>query len=383
MVSTDLREAGARYLRTIWHTTESDDRPGALCEAWDQDLPYGCQPESFDELREALAADMLDLDAFWPRWIDELRNVEGDRLMCRLRTQAVLDSEGVDGLSALAREPGARQAEHCLAWVDALAGAERTTDAVTAAIESLAIVADDGPGRGRIADRLADLPGCPDVPDARREAWRAEPSSLRLRALYEAAPDPVAVVALEAARPLDLTRRLEVELLLLAGEVDRAILLSADETLEVLPVLLPYLLVAGSGAVNELDWTESKLSVLFGGMDRIWGGAVPEAPPARLPDLLERALMGAEPHPEWLDIAAIQIDRLINRIVTGKQQREYGWAATVAVCYAEALTWSGGDGAALARSVFAAYPRHRSFKAALQAAVVGSPKIAAATGPAR
>ncbi|MCE7007047.1 hypothetical protein LWC34_30080 [Kibdelosporangium philippinense] len=378
MVDTDLREASARYLRTIWHTSEAEDMPADLRDAWTDDLPHTCRPVSIDEVRQAHAEDLPGLDAFWPRWIDELRWVEGDPLMRGLLTEAVQRSAGVDGLAVLARERGDRQAEHCLAWIDALAAEGRDADAVAAARESLTMVADSGPGRARIADRLADLG---DLLDARREAWRAEPTDLRLRALYEAASDPTAVLAAEAAREHDrVDGRLRAELLLLTDDVDQAVrLLDSDAYDHVLPVLLPYLLAAGSGAVSQQDWTGSALSVFFDGMDRRWG-APPQTPPARLPDLLLRRLADLPPCHRWLEIAGAEVERMISRIVSSKQQARYGEAATLAVCHAEASAWSGGDGVVLLESVFYAYPRHRAFKDQLRKALARSAKMTAATG---
>src|SRR5439155_20513482 len=55
MVATDLREAGARYLRTICHTSVVDEMPADLRDAWNDDLPYRSRPVSIDEVRQALA----------------------------------------------------------------------------------------------------------------------------------------------------------------------------------------------------------------------------------------------------------------------------------------------------------------------------------------
>lgn len=281
----------------------------------------------------------------------------------------------MDGLAVLARERGDRQAEHCLTWIDALVAEGRDADAVAAAQESLTMVVGAGHGRAQIADRLADLA---DLLDARREAWRAEPSGPRLRALYEASPEPAAVLAVKVARPLDgMNDRLQAELLLLAGDVDRAVsLLDGDH---VWPVLLPYLLAAGSGAGSQSDWAGSALSVLFDAMDRRWGAA-PQAPPARVPDLLSRGLAGRPPHRQWLTIAEAELERLIDRIVSTKQQTGCGDAASFAVCHAEAVAWSGSDGAELLTSVCSAYPRRRAFKDQLRKALSRSAKMTAATG---
>lgn len=73
MIRTDLREAGARYLRAICHTSEDDDMSADLRDAWAHDLPYRNRPDSVDEVRQALAEDLPSLERFWPRWVDELR----------------------------------------------------------------------------------------------------------------------------------------------------------------------------------------------------------------------------------------------------------------------------------------------------------------------
>jgi hypothetical protein len=114
-------------------------------------------------------------------------------------------------------------------------------------------------------------------------------------------------------------------------------------------------------------------------MDHGWD-PVPQIPPARLPDLLLRGLADLPPHPPWLEIAGTEVERVISRIVSTKQQFRYGDAATLAICHAESMAWSGGDGAALMRSVRDTYPRHRAFKDQLREALARSAKMTAATG---
>jgi hypothetical protein len=96
--------------------------------------------------------------------------------------------------------------------------------------------------------------------------------------------------------------------------------------------------------------------------------------------LLLRGLINLPPHSQWLDVAGAEVERVICRIVTAKQQSRYGGAATFAVCHAEGLAWRGGDGAAQLESVYKAYPRHRAFKDQLRKALARSAKMTAATG---
>jgi hypothetical protein len=99
-----------------------------------------------------------------------------------------------------------------------------------------------------------------------------------------------------------------------------------------------------------------------------------------LPDLLMRDLVERPPRRKWLKIAGAEIEGAIDRIVSTKQQGRYGEAATLAVCHAEAATWSGGDGAKLLESLFYAYPRHRAFKDELRKALARSAMMTTATG---
>ena len=74
MVSTDVSEAQARYLRAVYETTPLPERASALVEEW-FDLPQ-YKPPALRDIREALPSDLPALREFLPRWIACLQTID-------------------------------------------------------------------------------------------------------------------------------------------------------------------------------------------------------------------------------------------------------------------------------------------------------------------
>ncbi len=140
--ATDLDEAKARYLRSLYETTEPARRPAALLKAL-EDLQYvGGGPVGIPEVIGARRAPLPDREAFLEAWIELLRQSRADQSgfdieARRLLFQAVRISRGTDGLAELARRDGRRIPEAYRKWVQALAEESRTDEAVRAAQEAL------------------------------------------------------------------------------------------------------------------------------------------------------------------------------------------------------------------------------------------------------
>ncbi|MCA1697495.1 MAG: hypothetical protein LC790_00735 [Actinobacteria bacterium] len=279
MVSVDLGEAKARYLRATYETAPPSERPAALLDAI-ENLRFVGDDVSLAAIGEAKRVQLPDLDAFLPAWITHLSSVEDDaqqgspsgRELPRLLSEAAEWHGGADGLGELARSRGAVDPEAHRDWVDALIRSGRLGDATAAAGEALRTLAPRGEVRAAIAERLARLAASTGDDDgalaARRERWCAAPSTSRLVALIDIATalgraDEVLAEevgwALTAAEPdaeeLGVTNaRLLCELLLLAGRVDQALELAEEagplgwsHGAHPGPIVVPYLLVAATG----------------------------------------------------------------------------------------------------------------------------------------
>lgn len=279
MVSVDVGEAQARYLRAIYETTAASERPAALLDAI-EDLRCIGGDASLSVIHEARRARMPGLDAFLPDWIGHLRSIERDaqrgspraRQLARLLSEAAEWHGGADGLGELARARGALDPDVHRDWVDALIRAGRHRDAAGAAGEALRTLEPRGEARAGIAERLARLTASTGDADgaleARRGRWRAAPSTWRLIALIDIATAlgrAGEMLAGEAAWALAPERhraearnvandRLLCELLLLANRVDQA--LEVAKAAGPLgwshgghpgPIIVPYLLVAATG----------------------------------------------------------------------------------------------------------------------------------------
>src|SRR5439155_1566058 len=231
LATTDLAEAAARYLRCVYDTTPAPQRGPAVYQAYTA-LNAGPQPPLLRDIATARRGDLPDLPAFLPSWIDALL-AETPALSTgqrrRLLTEATLMHRGVDGLADLAHRPGPHQPGTYLDWIDALTDAGRIGHAADAAREALTItpaapihLAHAADRLAELATRLRDLSG---AVEARRRAWRADPTRERLIALVttaRVAGTEDRTLAAETRHARGRTDRLSGELFLLAGRIDTA-----------------------------------------------------------------------------------------------------------------------------------------------------------------
>jgi hypothetical protein len=156
MLSTDVGEAKARYLRAVYETTPLSERP------------------SLQPVVDARRAALPDLEAFlpavrgdgsaslhrWPAWIARLGSgIRGDspaevyaRDAHGCARRAAQLRGGAAALADLAREPGSCDAEIHRDWVDALIREGRGEEATAAAREALERLEPRGSLRAGIAE---------------------------------------------------------------------------------------------------------------------------------------------------------------------------------------------------------------------------------------
>jgi hypothetical protein len=411
MVTTDISEAVARYLRALYETTAAGERAVAVYERY-ADLYYLTPSLNLHTVSGTRREELPDLEPFLPAWIEVLvAQTDGiwaaDRQ--RLLTEAALWRSGIDGLAEVARRPGIHQPTTYLAWIDALAEAGRPADAAAAAREGLALPGLPGERAADMADRLATvtlrLGHTRGSLAARRQAWRAAPSRQRLLAMVTAAQAAgalAAIMAAEADDPPDAPDRLIAELLLLAGRPDEA----ADLLVKAPPlgwsraghpgaVVLPFLMVAATGrpvppdttvmgrqfvAIDTIGARDAAPSVgRFPGdaetSGQIAGGQ--GAPQISLSALLAQRL-SAQVTPEqrqrWLALTQSTVEQRVNAVVTSKHRGAYARIAELAAACAETLTLSKDTaaGETFLAQVRARYPRHVAFRRELDVAVGSS-----------
>ena len=399
MVETDLPETEARYLRTVYETAPAQERAAELAAAW-LELPSRPTP-TFQLVREALPSDVPDVASFLRDWIASLRSMpEQTREVRRLLAEAVQMRDGVDGLAALARDPGSGQAERYLDWVTALRRAHRVSEAIAAAREALTALSPSGEPRARVADHLADM-----VPDdlaaalaARRAAWRAAPTDARLLAVHDAAAtfgqaqDVCAeeAAALESADGRDRAdRRLAAAVMLLAGRIEDAVTLLDEPTTwnpreSASRVLLPYLLAAACAGPAHPQWTSTRMSGLLRSVDQpdVWDWtavgnqrASDSGASTLLSTLLSKqitAATGDEPlRREYLETALGEVTRLLDTVLGGQQRGRYAEVARLVACCAEAVAVAedAQAGTSFVVQIRDRHPRHSAFRRELDAAI--------------
>ncbi len=420
LISSDIGEAKARYLRSVWESEPLATRAAALVEAADSGGYLAGDP-SLAALDATRREPLPDLDRVLPDLIAALREINPNGLRFgaqarKLLAEATERHSGVDGLADLARTPGPRRAEAYRDWVDALAGVGRADDAEQAAHEALRTLDAHGSVQAGLADRLAALAIARDdgaaLLDARRDAWRADPTLrrlLRLVAVATALDRRDEVLALEAGRaaagPLAQRSGLAASLLLLAGRVDEAsdLMVAADRVFwehrgHPGAVVVPFLLIGGSGASGDQRWPRLLLCGLLNQLNSVdWprghdddldtfraalpAGSLHGSPgdELRLSTLLIEVAsqpVGCERR-RWLDDGRAHVDSRVDAVVGGKHRSSYRPVAQLAAACAEAIVLATGAtaGHAYLDGLHGRYPRHVSFRQELRSAAAESPLL--------
>jgi hypothetical protein len=423
--ATDLDEAKARYLRSLYEMTEAAQRPAALLKAL-QDLQYVGGPVGLPEVIGARRALLPDRDTFLTAWIELLRQARADQFgfdmeARRLLFQAVRMHRGTEGLAELARRDGRRIPVAYRKWVQALAEESRSAEALRAAQEALRALPPRGEIRAWIAEFIAEAAEKDNDAaarlEARHKAFRATPTLARLSALCEAA-QPVgelktvvhaettrvrSVVAKQSRRKgqdrdavgMQTGHRLLATLLLLDGETDEAIAL-AEQAPAVGwsggahpgPVVIPYLLCAAVGGAEPTPGTA--LADLWRGIDAdeplfpMWDldaqdddfDGEPETPwpdaslkprAVRLTPFLraqiERQPVDPERRARFLKVTWTMAERRVREILDKKHRRAYERAARLVGAVAEARIMAGdpGSGHALLENIRQQFSRYSAF----------------------
>ncbi len=425
MVTTDLEEAKARYLRALYETTAPEERPGKLAAEM-EDLHGIGEAGGLEAMEHADETPLPDFDLFLPAWVEVLKSRKSDEVWGweptrkSLLREAVAKWDGVEGLARLAREEGDQHPEAYAVWVEALVRAGDRGTAIAAAREGVERIV-DADARAEQADTLAELAAAEGqvelALEARHGGWRASSTLRRLLALMlEGDPDSKRLEARMAVELRDLKARrfqtdgqLAVVLFLLAGDygsafrrLSRAKPVGWSHHDHPGPVVFPFLVLAGSGASIPAEGTSMEhlwtglAPGQMGSPFYLWRSSHPDAGGSPelagsdpldhflplLRGVLDRHPVSEKQQPRFLKQAQTVAAKRVRAIVSGKHRRAYERAARLAVACAEAQTLAGREqeGMGLLRELLAEFPRHVAFRREMNALIKASPLLAVQDG---
>jgi hypothetical protein len=413
-LTTDLAEAGARWLRSLYETAAHPAQAAAaMAEAWLSDLPYGQQPRSLTAVREALPADLAGFTEFCPSWTRELVRRSGghDPLRGELLREAARLAGGTEALSEAARHPGPGQPRAYLDLVDTLTEHGDQPAALQACRQGLRLAAhpdEDGTGWAAyqwapLADRAASMAIALADPESathlRIQAFTLAVSTIRLVALYQAAETHRPGTGPQAAgQAADRLAKGEPSLahyhlddfraqaLLLAGRIDDALDLLAtcgaasNGSPSTIMTVMPYALAASSGAASRPDWPNTVLHTLLNQTaDAVRASFHDDEPETNetatlaslLQELLRHRSTSNDDRIRWRRACRMAIDQRIRNVLAGKQRAHYAHAARLATALTEAEILTEGNGNYL-DGICDTYRRYTAFRRAVETARRGS-----------
>ncbi|BCL62068.1 hypothetical protein DGMP_27610 [Desulfomarina profundi] len=162
-IGVDIREAHARYCRSVYETSRPGDRAQEMAMAMKIKEPVG-DFENFREMDMALLRDVIDAQVgelpgmadFLTQWQKVLAaNGRMPDRLARLRVEASFLQDGIAGVRELARDWKKEQPVGYLAWLEHLAADEEWRQLADAAREALAILS-VGSARRRVAGYLVE-----------------------------------------------------------------------------------------------------------------------------------------------------------------------------------------------------------------------------------
>jgi hypothetical protein len=413
LTGVDISEAWARYLRAVYETEPTDQRPETLLTEMLEVRTWvaGARPK-LDDLIQISPAPLPDRDEFLADWIAFLRRQPGEEADTWLR-EAIRLAHGTAGLEALARGEGKQRPRAYLDWFTALAQEGKHHEVLAAAQEAFDVLPADLPIHAAIADHLcaaAEKLNEPTLVRAGRwEGFTAKPTLPRLLDLWEAAApgDDRAALMRHALRRLqdylahppsrdavgwrgdDLelpalpSKAALAHACLLAGDLDAAHTLAAREPVlgwsnseNTQGLVLPFFLGLVSG--RSFATLPPNLAQLWqaGLQSGYMTGGAGESVVQRLQRIYAVGPVAAtwshntqEVFLAWcLDMARQRVEN----IVSNQRRGSYGKAATLTVACTEALRLHGNasGGNAFLEAVRTRFPRHSAFQAQLRAAIV-------------
>jgi hypothetical protein len=187
-----VSEACARYLRAVYETEPSAQRPSGLCAAMLQVCAWRADARPMlDDIIQIAPQALPDQAQFFLDWIAFLRTQSEPEADTWLR-EAVRLSQGTAGLETLARTEGVQRPRAYLDWCAALAAEGKQRAVLNAAHEALRTLPRALPIRAAVADSLCTaamhLHDTANLRVGRWEAFVAKPTLARLLDVWEVTP---------------------------------------------------------------------------------------------------------------------------------------------------------------------------------------------------
>ena len=400
----DIREERANYARCVFETSESKKRLPMFVEAM---TVLGSSPYAgnrFYDDKSPLLQDVMDaregpmegLEAFLPEWKAFLGRNETSSRVASLLLEAVHLTDGMAGVSSLARKWQNSQPRGYLFWLELLKKENEPSKIIEIGKEALDAL-EDGSFRERVAEFLIHAAREQNDPDylllGIRERFFSERSDQNLLSLVGEATrqnrrdeeiDGV-LRFFEGGGKGDSDLVLFTRVLLMSGKLDEAFSVAKNE--------------------KALGWSSGKVGVVFGAVLRSLSGWSENTPAidrllegyadkkgvysgrisvenGETPTFLNEIIKGlqegqdiqqhAETYLSWAEkIGESRIDSIVSK----QYRRAYGRAAQVLGSLAETLIAMGNEKKALAllrRYYHEKYNRHRAFRREVKSVVAGS-----------
>ena len=400
----DIREERANYARCVFETSESKERLPMFVEAM---AVFGSSPyagnrfydDKFPLLQEVVDARegaMEGLDVFLPEWKAFLNRHETSSRAASLLLEAVHLTDGMAGVSSLARKWQNSQPRGYLFWLELLKKENEPSKIIEIGKEALDAL-EDGLFRERVAEFLIHAAREQNDPDylllGIRERFFSERSDQNLLELVGEATrqnrrdEEIEGVLrfFEGGGKGDSDLVLFTKVLLMAGKLDEAFSVAKNE--------------------KALGWSSGNVGVVFGAVLRSLSGWSQKTPaidrllgsyadkvdvysgrisvengetPTFLTEILKGLQQGrniqqhAETYLSWAEkIGKSRIDG----IVSNQHRKAYNRAAQVLGSLAETLIAMGNEKKALAllrRYYHEKYNRHSAFRREVKSVVAGS-----------
>jgi len=189
VLGVDASECAAQYVVSTYMTTDPPQRAEAVRAAIDEVDGVGYFFAPISDMERAAVEPLPGLDEFVAGWralvaseAAAKRQGEWDTEAHRWLREAVQRAEGSGGLAKMARST--KRADDLRAWCETLVEAGEWKAALSAFEEAAKLVADRAYTRGEFLDGAAlaaQQLGNKDISRWLERAWRAEPTTLRLR----------------------------------------------------------------------------------------------------------------------------------------------------------------------------------------------------------
>jgi tetratricopeptide (TPR) repeat protein len=192
MIETDIEEAALKYLRCVYLTEPTSERPQAIWKAMSK-ISFGAEDVNIHGLINVSTEELPQLEEFGRQWREFLKKQKVSSLSTHLLKEAVRLFQGVKGLENLAMEKGEKIPSAFVEWLDALKKENKHEETIRAASLGLEKLPNRLLIRAKIADYLhaaaVKLKRKDLISRALKEALFANPSLERLLDLLDNTPN--------------------------------------------------------------------------------------------------------------------------------------------------------------------------------------------------